>query len=166
MASGNVHVTSWKVVPHPYRKSYSSWYSAVPSRGHILADQTGSFWIVWYVIGLLNHILIYSSQPFLCFKMSLLVENIVMWDSMKVEQILYDALDGGAGWGAAGRKAPIPKIHIILCQHETRVQGTQCNQLATKCLDVSSEGWYPDRELRVGLCCWGHLWQELDQFWW
>lgn len=161
MALGNVHVTSWKVVPHPYRKSYSSWYSAVPSRGHILADQTGSFWIVWYVIGLLNHILIYSSQPFLCFKNESLGWKCcyVRFHEGRADTLLYDALDGGAGWGTAGRKAPIPKIHIILCQHETRVQGAQCNQLATKCLDVSSEGWYPDREFRVGLCCWGHLWQ-------
>lgn len=125
MALGNVHVTSWKVVPHPYRKSYSSWYSAVPSRGHILADQTGSFWIVWYVIGLLHHILIYSSQPFLCFKNESLGWKCcyVRFHEGRADTFLYDALDGGAGWGTAGRKAPIPKIHIILVNMKPGYKG-------------------------------------------
>ena len=64
----------------------------------LLISQTGNSWIVQYVIGLLNHLLIYSSQHFLYFKMNLLVEN-TMWDSMKVEQIFYDALDGSACQG-------------------------------------------------------------------
>ena len=74
----------------------------------LLISQTGNSWIVWYVMGLLNHLLIYSSQHFLCFKMNLSVEN-TMWDSMKVEQISYDALDGSAGQGTVACKAPVSK---------------------------------------------------------
>ena len=62
----------------------------------LLIIQTGNPWIVSYVMGLLTHLLIYSSQHFLCFKMNLLVEN-TMWASTKAEQISYDALDGSAG---------------------------------------------------------------------
>lgn len=93
----------------------------------LLVSQTGDSRIVWYVIGLLNHLLIYSSQHFLCFKMNLLVEN-TMWDSMKVEQIFYDALDGRAGQGTVAWKAPVSIIHIIFGQRETRVRRAQCDR--------------------------------------
>lgn len=38
--------------------------------------------------------------------------------------VLAEALQAG--------KAPIPKIHVTLSQHRTRVPEVQCNQLATK----------------------------------
>lgn len=93
----------------------------------LLISQTGNSWIVQYVIGLLNHLLIYSSQHFLYFKMNLLVEN-TMWDSMKVEQIFYNALDGSACQGTVAWKAPASIIHIILGHCETRVHKAQCNR--------------------------------------
>lgn len=93
----------------------------------LLISQTGNSWIVQYVIGLLNHLLIYSSQHFLYFKMNLLVEN-TMWDSMKVEQIFYDALDGSTCQGTVAWKAPASIIHIILGHCETRVHRAQCNR--------------------------------------
>lgn len=93
----------------------------------LLISQTGNSWIVQYVIGLLNHLLIYSSQHFLYFKMNPLVEN-TMWDSMKVEQIFYNALDGSACQGTVAWKAPASIIHIILGHCETRVHKAQCNR--------------------------------------
>lgn len=103
----------------------------------LLISQTGNSWIVQYVIGLLNHLLIYSSQHFLYFKMNLLVEN-TMWDSMKVEQIFYNALDGSACQALWLGKHPASIIHIIL--GHCGLQGTQAlSQI------ISCEGWHLDR---------------------
>ena len=50
-----------------------------------------------------------------------------MWDSMKVEQIFHDALDGSPGQGTVAWKAPASIVHIILGHCETRIHRAQCN---------------------------------------
>ena len=93
--------------------------------------QAGSFWVLWYVILLVDSLIvgplpyIWSKTPFL---------SDFMWYHILMDRVLHTSSDSEANWGSTGRKGnSLSRMYIFCClENISRMERTPCNRLAIK----------------------------------